>query len=54
MSAASLPEGVTLRGWTNDELSVMPGLLRTWYPSIGFGAEFTPRSRTALALLFPR
>ncbi len=39
MRAAALPEGVTLRAWTNDELSMLPGLLRTWYPTIGVGAE---------------
>ena len=39
MRAAALPEGVTLRDWTEAELSTLPGLLRSWYPSIGVGAE---------------
>ncbi len=39
MRAAALPEGVTLRAWTEAELSTLPERLRSWYPTIGVGAE---------------
>ncbi len=39
MRAAALPAGVTLREWTEAEVVTLPALLRTWYPTIGVGAE---------------
>jgi hypothetical protein len=37
--AAALPEGVTLREWSETELATLPELLRAWYPTIDVGAE---------------
>lgn len=36
---APIPDGVTLRHWTDAELEQLPDLIRRWYPAATVGAE---------------
>lgn len=39
MQHGAIPEGVTLRHWTDAELDELPAIIRAWYPAATVGAE---------------